>query len=62
VSQPFTPAEWHHRGCVVRLEQRGFLVQHGRGIPLGRTDSLAEARDLIDERILLLRQRLAASA
>jgi hypothetical protein len=46
----------------VRLEQRGFLVQHGRGIPLGRTDSLAEARDLIDERILLLRQRLAASA
>lgn len=59
--------EWRHRGCIVRW-QRGrpyrdgpFAVLHASGLPLGQARSLDEARQMIDERIVLVRQRLAAS-
>ncbi|MEY3750645.1 MAG: hypothetical protein RLZZ631_393 [Cyanobacteriota bacterium] len=39
-----------------------YLVQHCSGVVLGRCSNLAAARLLIDEQILLLRQRLAAAA
>jgi hypothetical protein len=59
--------EWRHRGCIVRLELgrthrlRPYAIRHASGLPMGRASSLREARELIDERILLVRQRLAAS-
>lgn len=60
-------AEWRHRGCRVRLISRcaaaeAYRIQHCSGMPMGSAASLGEARTLIDERIQLLRQRLAASA
>lgn len=60
--------EWRHRGCIVcwdmaRFRQlRPFAVRHASGLPMGQAKSLVEARQLIDERILLVRQRLAASS
>jgi len=59
--------EWRHRGCIVcwdmaRSRQLGpFAVRHVSGLPMGQAKSLIEARQLIDERVLLVRQRLAAS-
>ena len=59
--------KWRHRGCIVRLElgrtqrSRPYAIRHASGLPMGRTSSLREARQFIDERILLVRQRLAAS-
>ena len=64
--EAFLQGEWRHRGCIVRLEQGGtqrrrpYVVRHASGLPMGRATSLLEARQLIDERILLVRQRLAA--
>jgi hypothetical protein len=60
-------AEWHHRGCSVRLIRRcaaaeAYRIHHCSGVPMGTAASLEEARSLIDERIQLLRQRLVASA
>jgi hypothetical protein len=70
---PFLPGatlrgEWRHRGCIVGLDAgrgpgwRVYAVRHASGLPMGRAGSLREARQLIDEEILLVRQRLAASA
>jgi hypothetical protein len=59
--------EWRHRGCIVQLSlgrshrQRPYAVRHSSGLPMGRARNLSEARQLIDERILLVRQRLVAS-
>ncbi len=39
-----------------------YRVRHHSGTPLGQVGSLEEARQLIDEQILLIRQRLAAAA
>jgi hypothetical protein len=67
VHPPSTP-EWIHRGCRIRLcgphgTAAAYRIHHGRsGLPLGTTTSLEEARRLIDERIVLVRQRLAATA
>lgn len=60
-------AEWRHRGCRVRLISRcpaaeAYRIHHCSGMPMGTAGTLQEARILIDERIQLLRQRLAASA
>ena len=60
-------AEWQHRGCMLRLISRcpaseAYRVHHCSGMPMGTASTLQEARLLIDERIHLLRQRLAASA
>lgn len=60
-------AEWRHRGCRVRLISRcasveAYRIHHGSGMPMGTAASLQEARCLIDERIHLVRQRLAAPA
>jgi hypothetical protein len=58
--------EWRHRGCFVGLEPgrspdpRAYAVRHASGLPMGRARSLQEARQLIDEESLLVRQRLAA--
>jgi hypothetical protein len=58
--------EWRHRGCIVGLEAgrgsgwRVYAVRHASGLPMGRAASLGEARQLIDQEILLVRQRLAA--
>lgn len=59
--------EWRHRGCFVGLEpgrspdRRAYAVRHASGLPMGRARSLQDARQLIDENILLVRQRLAAA-
>ena len=58
---------WIHRGCRIQLIgyprcEGAYLVQHSSGVLLGRCSSLAAARLLIDDQILLLRQRLAAAA
>ncbi len=60
-------AEWQHRGCRVRLishspVSEAYRIHHCSGMPMGSASTLQEARILIDERIELLRQRLAASA
>lgn len=39
-----------------------YRVRHHSGTPMGQVGSLEEARQLIDEQILLIRQRLAAAA
>lgn len=58
--------EWRHRGCIVGLDPlktnglRIYAVRHVSGLPMGEASSLREARQLIDEEILLVRQRLAA--
>ncbi|MEB3334746.1 MAG: hypothetical protein VKP70_07150 [Cyanobacteriota bacterium] len=60
--------EWRHRGCIVGLDpgrSKGpspYAVRHASGLPMGRASSLKEARQLIDEEIALVRQRLAAAA
>ncbi|MFN9547910.1 MAG: hypothetical protein ACK6AD_12755 [Cyanobacteriota bacterium] len=60
--------EWRHRGCIVGLDPsrtnglRIYAVRHGSGLPMGQANSLREARQLIDDGILLVRQRLAAIA
>lgn len=59
--------EWRHRGCIVGLNPdranglRVYAVRHASGLPMGQASSLEEARQLIDEGIVLVRQRLAAS-
>lgn len=60
--------EWRHRGCIVGLDPgranglRIYAVRHASGLPMGEATSLREARQLIDEEIVLVRQRLAASS
>lgn len=63
--------EWRHRGCIVHCDWRSdfrradglgpFAICHASGLPMGQADSLSEARQMIDEGVLLVRQRLAAS-
>lgn len=60
-------AEWQHQDCRVRFRAgqcsaQRYEISHCSGSPLGMAANLDEARSLIDERILLLRQRLAAAA
>jgi hypothetical protein len=38
-----------------------FAVRHASGLPMGQASSLREARQLIDEGIVLVRQRLVAT-
>lgn len=63
---PLLLGEWRHRGCIVGLDADSlhrpdsYAVRHASGLPMGRVSSLREARQLIDEEILLVRQRLAA--
>jgi hypothetical protein len=58
--------EWRHRGCIVGLDSgkspgwRIYAVRHASGLPMGEARSLGEARQLIDQDIVLVRQRLAA--
>lgn len=60
--------EWRHRGCIVGLHPgqsqgwRVYAVRHASGLPMGQANSLREARQLIDEEIVLVRQRLAAAS
>lgn len=60
--------EWRHRGCIVCWDMgrsprlRPFAVRHASGLPMGQASSLKEARELIDEGVLLVRQRLAAAS
>jgi hypothetical protein len=60
--------EWRHRGCIVGLDPgkshglRVYAVRHASGLPMGQASSLREARQLIDEEIVLVRQRLAAAS
>ena len=58
---------WSHRGCSIQLVGSGghgvrYRVHHHSGAPLGQVGSLPEARQLIDEQIVLIRQRLVAAA
>lgn len=59
--------EWRHRGCIVcwdmgrTYRRQPFAVRHASGLPMGQAQSLKEARQLIDERVVLVRQRLAAA-
>jgi hypothetical protein len=58
---------WTHRGCRVRLVghplcEGAYEIRHSSGAVMGTAASLSAARQLIDDHILLLRQRLAASA
>lgn len=59
--------EWNHRGCIVRWGKDSagstprFAICHSSGLPMGQAGSLDEARQLIDEGIQLVRQRLAAT-
>ena len=67
MSQPLAPPCWSHRGCSIQLlghpgEGGAFRVRHASGAALGQVRSLPEARQLIDDQILLLRQRLVAAA
>jgi ribosomal protein S4 len=39
-----------------------YAVRHASGLPMGQASSLREARQLIDEEIVLVRQRLAAAS
>jgi len=65
MSQVCAPPTWTHRGCTVELlgcpdQEDAFSIRHCSGAWLGTASSLDAARELIDARILLLRQRLAA--
>ena len=67
MSNAIAMAEWQHRGCRIRLISRcpaaeAYRIHHCSGMPVGSVSTLQEARALIDERIQLVRQRLAASA
>jgi len=58
---------WTHRGCQVQLVGHprcdgAYLIRHSSGVCLGHACSLTAARELIDQQIPLLRQRLAATA
>lgn len=63
--------EWRHRGCIVHCDLRcdprrasgltPFAIRHASGLPMGQAGSLSEARQMIDEGVILVRQRLAAS-
>lgn len=59
------PPRWLHRGCSVELvghplHEDAYVIQHCSGAVLGSVASLTAARDLIDERLPLVRQRLLA--
>ncbi|MEY2748596.1 MAG: hypothetical protein RLZZ168_612 [Cyanobacteriota bacterium] len=67
MSQVLPPPCWSHRGCRIQLLSSGgqgavYRVRHQSGAALGQVGSLAEARQLIDDQIVLIRQRLAAVA
>ncbi|MFQ6537128.1 MULTISPECIES: hypothetical protein [Aphanothece] len=67
MDHPTALASWRHRGCSVDLcadagRVAPFRITHPSGLSLGEVANLREARDLIDEELPLLRQRLAASA
>lgn len=58
---------WTHRGCRVRLMghprcEDAYEIHHCSGQHLGTAPTLSAARELIDARIVLVRQRLAAFA
>lgn len=62
-----SPPCWTHRGCRVRLTghpqcEDAYEIDHSSGAPIGTAPTLQAARELIDARIVLLRQRLAAYA
>jgi hypothetical protein len=44
------------------LCEGAYEIRHGSGALIGTASSLSAARQLIDDHIVLLRQRLAASA
>ena len=65
-STPLTPC-WTHRGCRVRLVGHplcddAYEIHHSSGELIGCAPSLSAARELIDARIVLVRQRLVATA
>jgi hypothetical protein len=67
MDHPPALASWRHRGCHVDLYAHPgsvapFQITHPSGLHLGEAANLREARELIDEALPLLRQRLAASA
>lgn len=67
MSQLLAPPRWNHRGCMIELlglpgEGDAYRVRHASGAPLGAVRTLQEARQLIDEQIILLRQRLVSAA
>lgn len=58
---------WIHRGCRIALKAHPqqphcFEIRHSSGLFLGTTASLDHARELIDQELPLLRQRLVAAA
>lgn len=65
---PSSPAPcWTHRDCQVRLVghplcEDAYEIRHSSGELLGTAASLSAARELIDSCIVLVRQRLAATA
>lgn len=65
---PVSPVPcWTHRGCRVRLVghplcEGAYEIRHRSGVVVGSASSLSTARQWIDDHIVLLRQRLAASA
>jgi hypothetical protein len=67
MSQLHAPPCWSHRGCSIALVGHpgaggAYRVRHASGALLGEVPTLQEARQLIDEQILLLRQRLVSAA
>jgi hypothetical protein len=67
MAQVFSPPQWTHRGCQVQLvgglhQDDAFLIHHCSGEWMGTAASLEAARQLIDDQIVLVRQRLVASA
>lgn len=62
-----SPPCWTHRGCRVRLVghplcEDAYEIWHHSGERIGTAPSLGAARELIDSCIVLVRQRLVASA
>lgn len=58
---------WTHRGCRVRLVGRplcegAYEIRHSSGEWIGSAPTLSAARELIDSCIVLVRQRLVATA
>jgi hypothetical protein len=58
---------WTHRDCQVRLIghplcEDAYEIRHSSGELLGTAPSLSAARELIDSCIVLIRQRLVATA
>ncbi|MFM7312895.1 MAG: hypothetical protein ACKO0M_06975 [Cyanobium sp.] len=58
---------WTHRDCQVRLVghplcEGAYEIRHRSGECLGSAPSLSAARELIDSCIVLVRQRLVATA